>query len=81
MNILDEELCKIVASALNVETATISIETSSEDCLEWDSLGHMSILSALDEKFVGITLECPELGGATSVKEIADFCNTWKPAN
>ena len=48
----------------------ISTIISGLDLVEWDSLGHLTLLMKLDEKFDDITEKIPELASATSVKEI-----------
>ena len=39
-----------IAEALEVEADQVTIDTSSSDLEEWDSLGHISIMSFLDKK-------------------------------
>jgi acyl carrier protein len=44
-----EEFYKLIASALEVEESSIDLESDSENTSEWDSLGHLSILQALND--------------------------------
>jgi acyl carrier protein len=53
----------------------VNSESDSTTIEAWDSLGHISILAHLDQKFNNITENCPELAAATSVKEILTILN------
>ena len=49
------------------------MDSSAETVEEWDSFGHISILSALDEATDGKSADIVELTQATSVREINDL--------
>ena len=59
-----------IAEALEVEPDQVTSETSSSDLEEWDSLGHISIMSFLDKNQNEITERVPDFASATSVSEI-----------
>jgi hypothetical protein len=48
----------------------ISIDSSMDNVSEWDSLGHLSILSSLDEITDGKAGDLNGLGATRSVREI-----------
>ena len=48
-----EEVYKIIGQVLNMEAEKITPETSVETVPNWDSLAHINILTALDEKASG----------------------------
>jgi acyl carrier protein len=63
-----QDLFKIISEALEVDSVD---ENSSMDNLdEWDSLGHLSILSAIDQELDGKASKLSALAGATSVSSI-----------
>jgi len=66
MNISD--LILIIKKAINIEN--INLESSSENTEEWDSLGHLSILVALDKELNGKLSSIPEIATADSVEAI-----------
>lgn len=65
-----------IAESLEVDIDSVSIDTVSSDIEEWDSLGHISIMSFLDKTFGEITERVPDFASATSVKEILDLLNS-----
>jgi len=46
-----EQLQEIIASTLEVPTSAISENSSMEEVEEWDSLGHVHIMVALEQAF------------------------------
>ena len=66
------ELEKLIEDALEVEKGIITKTTKMVDVIEWDSLGHLSILIKLDNFFGGAASELEDLAQASSVKEIED---------
>ena len=63
-----EEFLSTIAEALDLEA--ITMDGSQENIEEWDSLGHLSILSALDAKLGGEAAKLNELSKANSVKDL-----------
>ena len=49
---------------------SINLDSSTKNVDEWDSLGHLSILSGLNRLFDGKIVEVEELAEAESVEEI-----------
>jgi acyl carrier protein len=70
---MEKDIIKLICNALEADSSEVSIETTSHDVDEWDSLGHLSILQALDEKYNDVTERVPELASVSSVKEIVDL--------
>lgn len=62
-----------IAEALEVDVSRITLDTVSSDIEEWDSLGHISVMSFLDRSFGEITERVPDFASATSVREIIDL--------
>ena len=63
----------MIAKSIFVDGSSLSMDSSAETVEEWDSLGHISILSALDEATDGKSADIVELTQATSVREINDL--------
>ncbi len=64
------ELFTLIAESLDVERDIITENSSSESIDEWDSLGHLSILSALDEVTNGKASEVEELAAALKIEDL-----------
>jgi acyl carrier protein len=63
-----EDIINIIKDALKVDK--ITIESSVDNLEEWDSLGHLSILVALDKEFDGRLASISDLATADSVEKI-----------
>jgi acyl carrier protein len=66
----EETITALIGNALRIDTNLISINSSSENVEEWDSLGHLSILESLDRHFDGKVANIIELASSNSVKKI-----------
>ena len=64
-----------IAESLEVDGESVTIDTVSSDLEEWDSLGHISIMSFLDKTYGDITERVPDFASATSVREVLDLLN------
>jgi hypothetical protein len=64
------DLLAEIAAALEVEAGTVLPESQIGSIEEWDSLGHISILSRLDLVYDNITERVPDLASCTTVLEI-----------
>lgn len=56
-------------SAFDIDPEQVTMETSAADIPLWDSVGHLSLASSLEETF-GITLDVDELMEMENVREI-----------
>ncbi|MFL2693710.1 MAG: hypothetical protein ACJ0G1_08385 [Gammaproteobacteria bacterium] len=68
-----QELFDNIAESLDLESGSISIESSSENIDSWDSLGHITILGMLDDATNGTSADIVDLTQATSVAEIVQI--------
>lgn len=73
--ISQDQVISIIASALEVDKNSINIDTKSSDLPEWDSLGHLAVLSKISEEIGDQYNESQELASSSSVKEIFDSLN------
>jgi acyl carrier protein len=68
----DEVLGKIQGafqSAFDIDPQTISIDTVPSDVSSWDSMGHVTLASSLEQAF-GVTFDVDDLMAMENVKEI-----------
>ena len=71
---MEEKIIKIMSDALMGED--VAPESNTDNLTGWDSLGHLSILSALDDASDGKVSEINEFNDVTTVKEIVKLCET-----
>jgi acyl carrier protein len=62
----------LIATALEVEVSHISMDTKINDLPEWDSLGHLTIMSSIDSITNEKASEINDFGTLTSVSDIWD---------
>ena len=64
------KLIALVADALDEDISKITEETTASDLEDWDSLGHIQILSKLDLEYDDISEKIPSLASVSSIKEM-----------
>tara|TARA_B100000795_G_scaffold243462_1_gene207390 strand:+ start:777 stop:1025 length:249 start_codon:yes stop_codon:yes gene_type:complete len=72
MKITKKDLISLITNALEAENQ-ITGESSMDNIPEWDSLGHLSVLTSLDLVTDGKASAISELGDATSVNAIINI--------
>ena len=70
--LLARDVCRAVASALNLPSDVISPDFSSRDCPEWDSLGQLAIASVL-HSLTGTAIPMDQCFQLRSVPEIVAY--------
>lgn len=65
-----DEIIEIIENALELNPGSINVDSSSENTENWDSLGQLSILVALDKHFDGKISGISEMAEANSTKDI-----------
>ena len=68
-----EELIYVICSSLNLPEGSIDENSSTENVEEWDSLGHLEMLMALDEASGGATADIVDLTQASSVAQMIEI--------
>ncbi|HBQ37455.1 MAG TPA: hypothetical protein DD714_00325 [Candidatus Omnitrophica bacterium] len=63
----------LIAGALGVPADHVSEADSMDTMVQWDSLGQLNILTALDKSFAGRVAAIHGLAKATSVRQILDL--------
>ncbi len=71
----EEKLIKIFSKVLKLDESKIDINTTTEQIEEWDSLGHLAFLSAIDEATSGEASKIENLGTQKSLKSILELLN------
>ncbi len=66
-----EQVCDVIADVFGVPREDVGPATVREDILEWDSLGQLNLVLALEEAF-DVSFGVDELAELTSVKSIVD---------
>ena len=68
---------KIFKSALNLDNSKFSEEIKYNEVEEWDSIGHMTLISALEEEYK-ITFETDDIIDFSSFKKGIDILKKYK---
>ncbi|HET7314096.1 acyl carrier protein [Salinisphaera sp.] len=77
---MNEQLRSVIADALDLEPAEVTPElTRGSDAVAWDSMGHLRLITAVEETF-DIRLSMDEIEGITTAAEL-DGCVTTHTAN
>ncbi len=72
ISLMDDVLTRVQTafkSAFDVDPQTISINTTPDDVAAWDSMGHVTLASSLEQEF-GLTFDVDDLMEMENVKEI-----------
>lgn len=69
---MDERILRIVAQALPCDPKILSADSGFSRTHNWDSLGHVRVMSALEHEF-GVELTPQVVGSLLTVSDIEDF--------
>ncbi len=67
---LFEQVKQVIADALNINKEQISDNSSREDIDNWDSMGHLNIIMAIERKF-NVSFSTEEAINSASVLQLA----------
>ena len=70
---MKDQIIELLTELLNVPAGTITEDTMASDIESWDSLNHVLIIGALEER-LGIVIPLDEAAEITGVKELLDAC-------
>ena len=76
---MDQQIRKIIAEVLNVDTAIVTDDLAVGSIPEWDSVGNLAIISTIEQE-LGVEFPLEELFDLTSVEAIIDAVNRNKHA-
>ena len=74
---LEEQIMQIIAEALDVDPSVITPELGINDIPEWNSIGNLAIIAALEEK-LEVEIPMEDLFDLTDVKSIIDEVKNLK---
>jgi acyl carrier protein len=66
---MQEKLFELIKEALEIEDRELNINDNFRDYPEWDSLGQLSVIAALDENF-GVVIEGAEFSKINTLGEL-----------
>jgi len=75
---MEEVLAKVQGafkSAFDVDPKTVTLETTPEQVSAWDSMGHVTLASSIEQAF-GLTFDVDDLMEMENVKEICRVVQT-----
>ena len=72
INEIKNKVCEIVAGICNVEVSEVNENSTVGDFPQWDSVGHLSILSQVEEAF-DISFEPEEM---MEMEDVSDIVKT-----
>ena len=70
---MEEKICRIIEEALELESGSVCVNDDTSTIETWDSLGLLSILSLLEERFGSKITVIEDLSSVKSVKEIIEI--------
>tara|TARA_Y100001968_G_C19390946_1_gene735560 strand:+ start:1329 stop:1568 length:240 start_codon:yes stop_codon:yes gene_type:complete len=75
-----DELIKFIAASLRISHSEIDDSSSMSDIPEWDSLSHMSLIAAIEEKYT-IRFTGDDIASMQSISQINEKINKYHKAN
>lgn len=72
MNIDSKDVIELVAGALDVDPSALSPRTTSDEVPQWDSLGYLRLLMAIEERF-GVRIELEKMPELNSIARIVEY--------
>jgi acyl carrier protein len=70
-------IIEIFEDILDIKKGTVSLETTSSDIDQWDSVATVSIIVALEEEF-GIRFKLKDIQTLKSVQDFVDLVQAYK---
>jgi acyl carrier protein len=71
--LIEKDIFRCIEETLELSSKQIDINSKMKEIEEWDSLGHLAILVALDKKFNGKVSKIDEMASADTVKKIINL--------
>lgn len=68
--ITEDKLLKLISKSLKISTSNISIKSKINEIEEWDSLGHVTVMFAIDKETKGKASKISALNNSKSIKDI-----------
>jgi acyl carrier protein len=77
---LDSRLVEAVASVFGLRHNEVHPESSQENVADWDSVGHLKLVLALEESY-GVQFSTAQILGLTSVAAMQGALDKLKPSS
>lgn len=77
---MKQQIKEIIALILEINPSQINDDSTSQEIPNWDSLNHMNIIFAIEEKFE-VTFEDDELMNLTSISRIEQAIENFRHKN
>jgi len=74
MRVTFDEVCQLIAQTFECDVAQLSLESGLGHHYSWDSLGHVSLMVALEEKY-NVTIDETNIADLHNVEQILHFLN------
>lgn len=75
-----ERLQEVIALTFGVPADEVAPTTVQDDLVEWDSLGHLNLMVAVESTF-DVRLDLEDMANLTSVAAIVDYLRTACPSS
>ena len=72
--ITQDDVTQIISKVLGVEQSVLGPDSSANDLEQWDSMRHLHLIFALEERF-DVEFDEQEIGELTSLRMILDSLN------
>ena len=74
-----EKLFEIFSEAIVVDKSKVSYDSSSDNLPEWDSLGHVNLLMAVENHF-GISFDIADAIDIETISDLSDMTSKYLTA-
>lgn len=64
-----KQLIELISSILNIDATDLSVVSGPEDIAQWDSLAHINIISAIEQKY-DMQITMPEILAVKTVDDL-----------
>ena len=64
------EFLNVLCESLNREPGSLKLDDTTDTVEEWDSVGHLSIISAVDQ--LGVPVDNEDMQNFASIRELVD---------
>lgn len=66
-----EDICRLIEEVLEIKNGSVSGQSIADDIDDWDSLGQLRIIMALEEKY-GVRFKTEEMPELNSVEKLTE---------
>lgn len=74
MKNINTQLVELISVVINIPTSDLDMDSGPAIHSSWDSLAHVTIITAVEETY-GISLTMPEILSIKTVRDLENFIN------